>query len=173
MVAVVFVVLAVILQVVLQRTKFGYRVQAVGSNLEAARLAGIQTGRTKVQVMVLMGLVCGFSGALFVGFRGAIDPTSGSEFALIVIAAVIIGGTPLSGGSGTVIGAMIGASDHHDHQQRHHLLWHRRHLEHVRDRRRHRHRCGHRPVRSAASEPGGGRRRRIGTMQEGGQRIRP
>jgi len=108
-VAIIFVMLAVVLQVVLQRTKFGYRVQAVGSNPEAARLAGIQLGWTKVQVMVLMGLVCGFSGALFVGFRGAIDPTSGSEFALIVIAAVIIGGTPLSGGTGTVIGALIGA----------------------------------------------------------------
>ncbi len=108
-VAVVFLVLAVGLHVLLQRTRFGYRVQAVGSNQEAARRAGIPVGLTKIQVMVLMGLVSGFSGALFVGFRGAIDPTSGSEFILIVIAAVIIGGTPLSGGTGTVIGALIGA----------------------------------------------------------------
>ena len=109
MVAVIFVLLAVGLQILLQRTRFGYRVQAVGSNAEAARLAGIPLGRTKIMVMVLMGLVCGFAGSLFVGFRGAIDPTSGSEYVLIVVAAVIIGGTPLSGGSGTVIGAMFGA----------------------------------------------------------------
>src|SRR6202044_1901454 len=48
------------------------------------------------------------SGAMYVGFRGAIDPQEGSDFALVVIAAVIIGGTPLSGGSGTVIGAVVG-----------------------------------------------------------------
>lgn len=108
-VAVVFVILAVLLHVVLHHTRFGYRVQAIGSNPEAARLAGIRTARTKIQVMVLMGAVAGFAGALFVGFRGAIDPTSGSEFALIVIAAAIIGGTPLSGGGGTVIGALVGA----------------------------------------------------------------
>lgn len=108
-VVVIFVLLAVVLQAVLHHTRFGYRVQAIGSNPEAARLAGIPRGRTKVQVMVLMGAVAGISGMLFVGFRGAIDPTSGSEFALIVIAAAIIGGTPLSGGAGTVIGALIGA----------------------------------------------------------------
>jgi ribose transport system permease protein len=45
---------------------------------------------------------------MFVGFRGAIDPTSGQDFMLTVIAAVIIGGTPLSGGSGSVIGAFVG-----------------------------------------------------------------
>jgi ribose transport system permease protein len=55
-----------------------------------------------------VGAVCGLSGSLFVGFRGAIDPTSGQDFALTVVAAAIIGGTPLSGGWGTVIGAVIG-----------------------------------------------------------------
>jgi ribose/xylose/arabinose/galactoside ABC-type transport system permease subunit len=45
---------------------------------------------------------------MYVGFRGAIDPNEGSDFALVVIAAVIIGGTPLSGGSGTILGAVVG-----------------------------------------------------------------
>ncbi len=108
MVAVVFLIMAIALHLVLHRTRYGYRVQAIGSNPEAARLAGIPVPWVRLQTIILIGAVCGLSGALFVGFRGAIDPTSGQDFALTVIAAAIIGGTPLSGGWGTVIGAVIG-----------------------------------------------------------------
>jgi ribose transport system permease protein len=107
-VGILFVALAVVLHFVLHRTRFGYRVQAIGSNPEAARFAGIPIALVRVQTLVLMGAICGLSGAMYVGFRGAIDPQEGADFALIVIAAVIIGGTPLSGGWGTVIGAVIG-----------------------------------------------------------------
>jgi ribose transport system permease protein len=106
--AAVFLVLAVAMHFVLHRTRFGYRVQAVGSNPEAAALAGISNSTVRLQTLVLMGAICGLSGALYVGFRGAIDPNEGSDFVLAVVAAVIIGGTPLSGGYGTVIGAVIG-----------------------------------------------------------------
>ena len=109
MLAIIFVALAIVLQIVLQRTRFGFRVQAIGSNPEAARLAGIPLARTRILVLVLVGAVCGLSGVLSVGQFGAIDTNSGSEFLLAVVAAVIIGGTPLSGGSGTVIGAFFGA----------------------------------------------------------------
>ena len=105
---IIFVALAVVLHFVLHRTRFGYRVQAVGSNPDAARLAGIPTGLVRLQTLVLMGAICGLSGAMYVGFRGAIDPIEGSDFVLVVVAAVIIGGTPLSGGYGTVIGAVVG-----------------------------------------------------------------
>lgn len=108
-VAIVFLVMAIVLHLVLHRTRFGYRVQAVGSNPEAARLAGIPISLVRLQTLVLLGAICGFSGALFVGFRGAIDTNSGQDFMLIVVAAVIIGGTPLSGGWGTVIGALVGS----------------------------------------------------------------
>ncbi len=107
-VGILFVALAIVLHIVLHRTRFGYRVQAVGSNPEAARFAGIPIALVRVQTLVLMGAICGLSGATYVGFRGAIDPQEGADFALIVIAAVIIGGTPLSGGWGTVIGAVVG-----------------------------------------------------------------
>jgi ribose/xylose/arabinose/galactoside ABC-type transport system permease subunit len=107
-VTVVFVVLAAVLHVVLHRTRFGYRTLAIGSNPEAARLAGVPLGRTRIQVLVLMGAVAGLSGVLFVGFRGAVDPNSGGDFLLPVIAAVIIGGTPLAGGAGTIFGTLIG-----------------------------------------------------------------
>ncbi len=107
-VAIVFIALAVALHLMLHRTRFGYRVQAIGSNPEAAELAGIPIARVRLQTLVLMGAICGLSGALFIGFRGAIDPTTGQDFALTVIAAAIIGGTPLSGGWGTIIGAVAG-----------------------------------------------------------------
>jgi ribose transport system permease protein len=107
-VAIVFVALAIVLNFVLHRTRFGYRVQAVGSNPDAAPLAGIPNGLVKLQTLVLICAIAGLSGSLYVGFRGAIDPQEGSDFVLTVIAAVIVGGTPLSGGYGTVWGAMIG-----------------------------------------------------------------
>lgn len=109
MVAVLFVVLAVLLHVLLHRTRFGYRVQALGSNPDAARLAGIPVDRTRIQVLVLMGVMCGLAGAMFLGFREAIDPVTGGDYLLPVVAAVIIGGTPLSGGRGTIVGAVVGA----------------------------------------------------------------
>jgi ribose transport system permease protein len=107
-VAIVFVLLTIVLHFALHRTRFGYRVQAVGSNPDAALLAGIPNAMVRLQTLVLMGAIAGLSGSLYVGFRGAIDPQEGSDFVLTVIAAVIIGGTPLSGGYGTVFGAMIG-----------------------------------------------------------------
>lgn len=107
-VALVFVALTVALHFVLHRTRFGYRVQAVGSNPDAALLAGIPNALVRLETLVLMGAIAGLSGSMYVGFRGAIDPQEGSDFVLTVIAAVIIGGTPLSGGSGTVFGAMVG-----------------------------------------------------------------
>lgn len=108
-VAIVFLVLAVVAHVVLQHSRFGYRAQAMGSNPDAARLAGIPVDRTRLMVLILMGLIAGLAGVVFLGFRGAIDPTSGDAFLLPVIAAVIIGGTPLSGGRGSIFGAVLGA----------------------------------------------------------------
>ncbi|MEO8668886.1 MAG: ABC transporter permease [Bauldia sp.] len=106
--AAAIVALAIVMHFVLHRTRFGYRVQAVGSNPEAAELAGIANWVVRLQTLVLMGAICGLSGAMYVGFRGAVDPNLGSDFVLAVIAAVIIGGTPLSGGAGTIIGAVVG-----------------------------------------------------------------
>ncbi len=108
-VAILFLLLAVALHLLLHRTRFGYRVQALGSNPDAARLAGIPVDRTRILVLVLMGAVAGLTGAMFLGFREAIDPVTGGDYLLPVVAAVIIGGTPLSGGRGTIIGAVVGA----------------------------------------------------------------
>jgi ribose transport system permease protein len=106
--ALAFLGLAFALHVVLHHTRFGFRVQAIGSNPEAALLSGIPTGLVRLQTLGLMGAICGLAGVIYVGFRGAIDPNEGSDFVLVVVAAVIIGGTPLSGGRGTVVGAVVG-----------------------------------------------------------------
>jgi ribose transport system permease protein len=108
-VAILFLLLAVGLHLLLHQTRFGYRVQAIGSNPVAARLGGIPVDRTRILVLVLMGAVAGLTGATFLGFREAIDPVTGGDYLLPVVAAVIIGGTALSGGRGTIIGAVIGA----------------------------------------------------------------
>jgi ribose transport system permease protein len=109
MVAVAFVILAIVLHVLLQHSRFGYRVQAMGSNPDAARLAGIPVDRTRILVLVLMGAIAGLAGVIFLGARGAVDTNTGDAFLLPVVAAVIIGGTPLSGGRGTILGAVLGA----------------------------------------------------------------
>ncbi len=139
-VAILFLLLAVALHLLLHRTRFGYRVQALGSNPDAARLAGIPVDRTRILVLVLMGAVAGLTGAMFLGFREAIDPVTGGDYLLPVVAAVIIGGTPLSGRTG------------HDHRRRgrrpHHPGHHHRdpvprcrcQMEHVRHRSRDHHR---------------------------------
>ena len=106
----IFVVLCFFgLHLLLHKTRFGYRILAIGSNPEAARLAGIPTKKIKIQVCALMGAVSGVGGVLFLGFRGAVDPSTGGQMLLPVVAAAIIGGTPLSGGAGTIWGSLIGA----------------------------------------------------------------
>lgn len=105
---IIFIMLALAMHVVLHRTRFGYRVQAVGSNPRAAAYAGIPTGKVRVLTLVLMGAMAGLAGVIHVGAQGAIAPGDGGTFALLAIAAAIIGGTSLSGGNGSVIGAAIG-----------------------------------------------------------------
>lgn len=106
---IIVVIAFFILHLTLHKTRFGYRILAIGSNPEAARLAGIPTKKIKIQVCALMGAVSGLGGVLFLGFRGAVDPSTGGQMLLPVVAAAIIGGTPLSGGAGTVWGSLYGA----------------------------------------------------------------
>jgi ribose transport system permease protein len=98
-----------VFHVVYRYTRFGFKVRAIGSNPEAARLGGISLNRAKIEGLILQGLLCGVSGVVTLAYIEAADPTSGTGYELQVIAAAIIGGTALSGGSGTVIGALIGA----------------------------------------------------------------
>ena len=93
----------------LRFTPYGYRVRAIGSNPEAATFSGISIPRVRVQTLVLIGALCGLSGMLGLAFFISGDPNIGTGFELQAIAAAVIGGTPLRGGSATVVGAVLGA----------------------------------------------------------------
>jgi ribose transport system permease protein len=105
----VLMLTGVVLTAVLRLTPFGYRVRSIGSNPEAATFSGISIPRVRVQALVLMGLLGGLSGMMGLAFFQSGDPNVGSGFELQAIAAAVIGGTPLRGGSATVVGAMFGA----------------------------------------------------------------
>lgn len=91
------------------QTAFGRRVQAIGSNRQAARYSGIRVNRYRIMVMSLMGFIVGIAATFLLAFQKGGNPASGPGQELYVIAATIIGGTALSGGSGSVFGAVIGA----------------------------------------------------------------
>ncbi|MBB3256368.1 D-xylose transport system permease protein [Paraburkholderia bannensis] len=91
------------------QTVFGRRIYAVGSNLEATRLSGVNTNRVKLAIFALMGLMCAFAGMVNTARLAAGSPSAGTMGELDAIAACFIGGTSMRGGSGTVYGALIGA----------------------------------------------------------------
>ncbi|WP_321801961.1 sugar ABC transporter permease [Burkholderia sp. BCC1988] len=91
------------------QTVFGRRIYAVGSNLEATRLSGVDTDRVKLAIFALMGLMCAFAGIVNTARLAAGSPSAGTMGELDAIAACFIGGTSMRGGSGTVYGALIGA----------------------------------------------------------------
>jgi ribose transport system permease protein len=93
----------------LHGTRFGQWVYAVGDSRNAARYAGINTARLLMIVFMLSGVLAAFTGVLMSGRTTAGDPTSGADIELTAIAAVILGGTDLFGGSGTILGTVVGA----------------------------------------------------------------
>ncbi len=101
--------LAVATSVLLKKTVFGRHIFALGSNEAAARLCGIPTVRLQVMVFALAGCFFGLSGLLQLSRLRLGDPTVAVGLELDIIAAVIIGGASLNGGSGTVLGSIIGA----------------------------------------------------------------
>lgn len=106
---IVMVALAIVAHVLLEHTPFGWRVQAIGSNVQAARFSGIAVARYRVLVSTLMGAVAGLGGVVSLAFLRSGDLSTGFGYEIFVIAAAIIGGTSISGGSGSVAGAVLGA----------------------------------------------------------------
>ena len=103
-----FALVAIAGWVLLNRTTFGRRTIAVGGNPEAARLAGIKVQRHTVLLYVLVGVACGIAAAMLVGRIGTGTAQHGQLYELDAIAAVVIGGTLLSGGRGTIVGTVFG-----------------------------------------------------------------
>ncbi|MBC5649101.1 ABC transporter permease [Christensenella tenuis] len=108
-VVVVAAVLAVIGAFVLKKTQYGRSVYAVGGNRETARLSGIDTNKVQISVYVLSGIAAALTGILMAGRLNSAQPSAGNNYELKVIAAAVIGGTSMFGGSGNILGTLIGA----------------------------------------------------------------
>jgi rhamnose transport system permease protein len=109
-------ILAVVVAVVvaagayyLRSFRSGRELYAIGSNPAAARLAGIPSGRRVFTAFAISGAIAGLAGVLYAARYGTIDSTAGSGYELQVIAAVVVGGVAIFGGSGSVVGAAFGA----------------------------------------------------------------
>jgi fructose transport system permease protein len=94
---------------VLNKTALGRHIYATGDNIEAARLAGINTRRTLLAVYTIGGFISALGGWVLIGRVGAASPLSGGTLNLDSITAVVVGGTSLFGGRGSIIGTLIGA----------------------------------------------------------------
>jgi simple sugar transport system permease protein len=103
-----FILAALLLGYVLTQTKAGNWIQASGGNPGAARARGVNVERTKVALFVLTSVMAGLAGIISSIRTSAANPNSGTGYELEVIAMVVIGGTALMGGRGTVIGTVLG-----------------------------------------------------------------
>ena len=103
------ILLVVLFTLVLRYTRFGRHVFAIGSNEQTATLCGVNVPRTKLLVYSFAGMLTGLAGVMNMAKGSQGDPTTAMGMELDVIAAVVIGGASLSGGEGTVLGALIGA----------------------------------------------------------------
>jgi ribose transport system permease protein len=105
---IIFALVALAGWVLLNRTTFGRRTFAVGGNAEAARLAGIRVQRHTVKLYVLSGITCGIAAVMIMARTTTGSSTHGTLYELDAIAAVVIGGTLLIGGRGTIVGTVLG-----------------------------------------------------------------
>lgn len=108
LITILFLILVVLSEVMLRRTRYGRHLLAVGSNPETAAILGIRAGRVKTIAFTLVGGLAGVAGLLQMLSLGAGNPSVGASWPLLSIAAVAIGGTSLFGGSGSVLGTLIG-----------------------------------------------------------------
>ncbi len=101
--------LYVVAHIAMTRTVFGRYLYAVGGNAEAARLSGVPVKRVVLITYLISGLLAGIGGVVMASQLKSATPNYGEMYELYVIAAVVVGGTSLSGGEGKVIGTLIGA----------------------------------------------------------------
>ncbi|MGD9807145.1 MAG: ribose ABC transporter permease [Deferribacterales bacterium] len=94
---------------VLKHTRFGRYVYAIGGNEEASRLSGVRVSRVKIAVYAISGLTAAIAGIILTSRLSSAQPTAGAGYELDAIAAVVLGGTSLAGGLGTIFGTFTGA----------------------------------------------------------------
>jgi fructose transport system permease protein len=107
---VAFILLAIIMSYILTRTAWGRHVYAVGDDAESALLAGVQTDKILRSVYTVAGIICAFGAFVLIGrVGGTVTPLAGETANLDSITAVVIGGTSLFGGRGSIVGSVLGA----------------------------------------------------------------
>ncbi len=100
---------AIVAHILLKKTLFGRYTFALGSNEEALRLSGVNVNFWKIAVYTVAGAICGIAGLLIASRLNSAQPALGQGYELDAIAAVVIGGASLSGGTGTIVGTLLGA----------------------------------------------------------------
>lgn len=105
---VIFAVTILIAWVVLSKTRFGRYIYSVGGNAEASRLNGIPVDAYKIKVFIINAMLAGLAGLVLVGRMGTASPVAGDGYDMDAIASVVIGGTSVAGGSGSVLKTVIG-----------------------------------------------------------------
>lgn len=105
-----WVIIAVIMYLIFKKTAYGRQIIAVGSNERAAKLSGINVSRVKCNIYATVGVMCALAAIIYVARIGSMDyANAGNGYEMDAIAAVVVGGTAMSGGRGNLIGAFIGA----------------------------------------------------------------
>jgi ribose transport system permease protein len=107
---ILMVILAVIFTIFLTKTIIGRRIYAIGGNEQGAKVSGIRTERVKLIAYSLSGVMAGLAGIMTAARLGTAQSTAGDGYEMDAISAVILGGASISGGSGTVLGGIIGAA---------------------------------------------------------------
>lgn len=109
-IVIIMFIILILGHILFTKTVFGKNVLAVGGNPKAAKMSGVSNFKTKSACFALLGVLCAFAGVLNSCNLGVADLAAGQGYELEFMAAAVIGGTPLSGGQGTILGAVIGAA---------------------------------------------------------------
>ena len=107
--AIMMLIMFFILWFILHKTPLGRKTYAVGGNEKVSFIAGIKINRIKIFAYTVTGFLCGMAGAILTSRLNSAQPTAGTGYELDAIAAVVLGGTSLSGGKGRIFGTIIGA----------------------------------------------------------------
>lgn len=105
---ILFIVVFIIFMFILDKTTFGRKIYATGSNAASAKLAGVNVNKTKIIAYAISGCMAALSGLILLSRLGSAQPTSGDGYELDAIAAVALGGTSMNGGRGRIWGTMVG-----------------------------------------------------------------
>lgn len=107
--AIMMLIMFGLLYFILHKTPLGRKTYAVGGNEKVSFIAGIKINRIKIFAYTITGMLCGMAGAILTSRLNSAQPTAGTGYELDAIAAVVLGGTSLSGGKGRIVGTLIGA----------------------------------------------------------------